>query len=85
MTTETAFVAAFMTFTRVTNITVMYTVPSVKAVIKRFIRSSFLIEYDMGFNFFGYSSTVLKNQFANGFKTHVFIKGMFNYVSLIQN
>ena len=83
MTTETAFVSAFMTFTRATYITVMGTVPSVKAVVKRFIRSSFLFEYDMGFHFFGYSSTVLKNPFTNGFKTHVFVKRMFDYVSFI--
>ena len=83
MTTDTAFIVAFMTFTRATYITVMVTVLSVKAVVKRFIRSSFLFEYDMGFHFFGYSSTVLKNPFTNGFKTHVFVKRMFDYVSFI--
>ena len=36
-------------------------------------------------NFFGYSGTVLKNLFANGFKTHIFIKRMLNYVSFIKN
>ena len=76
MITDAAFVAAFVAFARDANITVMGTVSSVKAVVKRFIRSSFLFEYDMGFHFFGYSSTVLKNLFTNGFKTHVFIKGM---------
>lgn len=75
MTTDAAFVAAFVAFARDANITVMGTVSSVKAVVKRFIRSSFLFEYDMGFHLFGYSSTVLKNLFTNGFKTHVFVKG----------
>ena len=83
MTTETAFVSAFMTFTRGTYITVMGTVFSIQAVVKRFIRSSLFLEYDMGFHFFGYSSTVLKNPSANGFKTHVFIKRMLDYISFV--
>lgn len=83
MTTDTAFIAAFMAFTGAAYITVMETVSSIQAVVKRFIRSTFLFEYDMGFHFFGYSGTVLKNQFANGFKTQVFIKRMFDDVSFV--
>jgi len=74
MTTDTAFVAAFVAFARNADITIMRTVSSVKAVVKRFIRSTFLFGYDMGFHFFGYSSTVLENPFTNGFKAQVFIK-----------
>ena len=83
MPTETAFVSAFMTFAREAYITVMVAVISIKAVVKRFIRSPFLFEYDMGFHFFGYSSTVLENPFSNGFKTHVFLKRMLNYISFV--
>ena len=83
MPTDTAFVSAFMTFAGAAYITVMEAVSSIQAVVKRFIRSPFFFEYDMGFHFFGYSGTVFKNLFANGFKTHVFIKRMLNYVSFI--
>ena len=67
MITDAAFVAAFVAFARDANITVMGTVSSVKAVVKRFIRSSFLFEYDMGFHFFGYSSLLFTNVCVNGF------------------
>ena len=85
MPTGTAFVTVFMTFAGKAYIAVMETVLSVQAVVKRSIRSTFLFKYDMSFHFFGYSGTVLKNLFANGFKNHIFIKRMLNYVSFIKN